>query len=182
MAVVGLYPAIAQAGLVGDAPRHADGRVDVRDAGARLTHVDIDQDADRPISAGQRRQRVHAGLAVGHDSEVGHVLTCRHQPPDHRRRHDGRGDEDAVEPRSGHDLGLAHGRAAQADGAGCELTAGDLRRLVRLDVRPQLAARVGHGVRHRLEVRLERVQVEEQRGGRQLLREIGCPDQGFVRA
>ena len=78
--------------------------------------------------------------------------------------------QDAVEPRRGHDLGLAHGGAAQADGARLDLTAGDLRRLVRLDVRPQLAAGVGNGVRHRPQVRLERVQVEEQRGGRQLLR------------
>ena len=140
LAVVGLHPAIVQAGLGRDAPRHADGRVDVRDAGAGLTHVDVDQDAERPIGAGQRRQRVHSGFAVGHDGEVAHALARRHQPRDHRRRHDGRGDEDAVEARRGHDLGLAHGGAAQADRAGRELAAGDLRRLVRLDVGPQLAA------------------------------------------
>ena len=93
-----------------------------------------------------------------------------------RRRH-----QDPVEPGRRHRLRLAHRGAAEADRARLQLTARNLRRLVRLDVRAQLSAVPGDHVRHGPQVRLEGVQIEQQSRRRQLALVAHRADQRFVR-
>ena len=68
------------------------------------------------------------------------------------------------------DLRLADGRARQPGaGAGRKLPARDLRRLVRLDVGPQLARSRGEIVGHAPDVALHRRDVDNERGRRDLV-------------
>ena len=61
---------------------------------------------------------------------------------------DGIGQPDVRDAGVGEDFGLAELRAADADGAGLDLPARDLRTLVRLRVRPQPHARVARARLH----------------------------------
>ena len=73
------------------------------------------------------------------------------------------GDEDGWDAALDHDLGLRDLGAGDADGTEFHLAAGDPRRLVTLGVRPPVLAARGDGARQSLDVRLEAVQVEQQR-------------------
>lgn len=51
----------------------------------------------------------------------------------------------------------------------CDLTACDLDALMRLGMRPEFLARLLHALRHARQVRFEEIEIEEQRGSRDLL-------------
>ncbi len=104
-------------------------------------------------------------------SPTGRVDRDRHADPLRKHRHttaavgtdDFVRDEDVVAQRS-RDLGLEHRRAGQTGARSrCELAAGDLRRLVRLEVRAQLAPAGREELGHLLYVALERVDVHDER-------------------
>ncbi len=61
-------------------------------------------------------------------------------------------------------LGFVDLLAADADRAARDLRLRDVRALVRLRVRPQRDAGAAHGVRHQVEVALEGVEVDDERG------------------
>ena len=97
------------------------------------------------------------------------MLACAGELRDARRlagADDLVGDEDVVgEPLAHDDLGLADGGAGEAGaGAGGELAAGDRGRLVRLEVRAQLARAAGVVRGHAVDVALHRRQVDDERG------------------
>ena len=119
------------------------------------------------------------------------VRRCRHPPPPSRsprpalrRRHTRRpcdarqrakarqlrraddlvADQDVGDAAPGERLGLRHLLYAVADRATRHLQPGDDRRFVRLRVRPQLHPGRRQQLRHVVEVGLERVQIDQQRG------------------
>ena len=68
-----------------------------------------------------------------------------------------------VEPARGQRLGLGQLGAADPDGTRGELPAGDLDGLVGLGVRPKTDATLGRELRHRRNVRLEGIEIENER-------------------
>ena len=82
----------------------------------------------------------------------------------------------------GHRLGLAHGSAAQTDGASLELASRDRSAFVRLHVRSQLPAMSAHQLHHGDQVVFEGLGVEQQTRGREARPGIGRVDQRCVRS
>ena len=72
--------------------------------------------------------------------------------------------QDVRDAAPGEDLGFRHLLHALADRAARHLQFGDHRRLVRLGVRPQLRPGRRQQLRHVVEVGLERVEIDQQRG------------------
>jgi hypothetical protein len=71
-------------------------------------------------------------------------------------------DEDIVDPRSRHHLGLADLGDGDATRSAVELKPGDLRRLVGLRVGAERDVGIPRGAGHPIEVRLEAVEVDQQ--------------------
>ena len=181
MAVVGLDAAVAELRPVRDPAGETERILGPRDAGPPLPDVDLDQNAERSRGRCRRRERVDADLAIDDDREVADRRVRAEQPRDHRRRHDRRADQDAREAGRRHDLGLAHGRAAEADRTGLELASRDRRALVRLDVRAELAPVAADQRHHRLDIVLERPGLEQQARRREPRPRIRRADQCCVR-
>ena len=90
------------------------------------------------------------------------------------------GDEHVAHAGGDERLRLADLLAADADGAALELRERDLRALVRLRVRAQRDAGAAHRVRHQVEVALERVEVDDERRGVDVVDGIaGCGQEGL---
>ena len=104
-----------------------------------------------------------------HDDQ-GLRLAVEHaqQPPDLLRADHLGGDQEIAHAGGGHHLGLADLGHADADGAGRHLAQRDLRALVRLGVGAELLAGGLHVGGHLPDIALEAIEVEQQRGGRQL--------------
>ena len=97
------------------------------------------------------------------------------QPADLDRSHDLVGDQDVANARGGHHLGLAQLRARDADRAGGDLHPRNLRRLVRLRMRPPRDAMRAAGGDDPRDVGLHDVEIDQQRRGVQ--RKRGLADQ-----
>ena len=74
------------------------------------------------------------------------------------------GDEDVVDAAGGQRFGFAHRLHAQADGAGLQLQARELRALVHLGVRAQAQAVARRELDHALQVAVGGVEIDHQRG------------------
>lgn len=102
----------------------------------------------------------------------------RRQPVELARTEDVVGQEDVLQPRLRHHLGLAELLAGDADRAEFHLPFRQERQLVGLDVRAQLqAVRVGV-VLSSPEIRLDAVEVDDDGGGVEVLdlhRAVSCP-------
>ena len=141
------------------------------------THVDLDQHLD-PHAFGARRgvQIGYVARVVGQNADLG----LAHKSGEARKfllshdlvRHEHVGDT-ARDQR----LGLAHLLAAHADRPRGDLRPGDLGALVALRVRAQAHAAALHRVRHALEVALEGIQIENERGRVDFVE--GDPDGGL---
>ncbi len=117
--------------------------------------------------------------AVHRSGQPGHTARQGHQAAELGRPHDLVGDEDVRDPCVGHDLRFAHLRGGDAHGAGAELEVGNLRRLVGLDVRPQLQSGLrGCGLQAREVLTQDRAPHEQRRRVEVLER---LPDKGCVR-
>jgi hypothetical protein len=131
-------------------------------------HVDHDVEGDAVV--GRRpRQRADVVGVIDHDHRVGRLAGQAREPADGARRHDLGGDEQSAHAGARHHLGLAQLGARHAERAGRHLAFRDLRTAVGLGVRAQVLPGRAHVRRHACEVALEAVQVEEQRGGRDLV-------------
>src|SRR5439155_6599333 len=92
-----------------------------------------------------------------------------HESRDGPRRHDLGRDEQAADAGGGHHLGLAELRTGDAERPRRDLAPRDLRTLVGLRVRANRLADPADVSGHALEIALEAIEVEEQRGSRDLV-------------
>ena len=106
----------------------------------------------------------------------------RDQPSDLGWRHLRRGDVDAGNARIHHHLGLAQGRATDADRTGVHLHPSDADGFVCLRVRAERHAYGARMRRHRRDVALERVEIDEQRRRVQTVAAAGLTDERGVGA
>lgn len=134
-----------------------------RDAGAVLTRVELDEDLDH------RRAERLAQLARGRhrvaaDADARAFREGPQAPPSLVVDPQGVGDEHVVEARVDEDLGLTDRRDGDAVRRRVTLHRGDLRHLVRLDVRPQRDTGVTTQARHGVDVAFEHVEVGDEAG------------------
>ncbi len=145
--------------------RDRHGRRARRGAAAMRADVDLDEDVDRHTGGPRRRADVPDGSGiVGEHADLRprrHRCEARELP----LADDLVGDEHVANAGGDEGLGLADFLAADADRAALDLGMRDVRALVRLRVRAQRNAGAAHGVRHQVEVALERVQVDDERRG-----------------
>ena len=134
--------------------------------------IDLDPDPQRPVGASHgRREPFRAGHGVEPDGEVRGVVDG---PQPGGLRPDGPdriGKEEVREAGSGEDLGLTERADRQPDRAGLELDPAEGDALVGLDVRPEADA---PRIERRLEpagVRLDDLEVEEERRGVEAVRD-----------
>ena len=164
-AVVALQSRKAQRRMAGDGARQLRRRGAGGDATAPSAHIDfhIHVDADG-LGAGCLGQRLHLTCVVhqhadaGASGQLGEVAQfgVADDLVGHQHVADARVDEHRR---------LAHLLAANADSAQRHLPARDLRTLVAFAVRAQAHRMTRESVRHALQVALERIKVEDQRGG-----------------
>jgi hypothetical protein len=134
-----------------------------RDAAAALADVDLDEDVDRragpchrrrePLDADQRvdcDRETHARRERGDTCELGRI--------DHLVR-----DVDVVDAHGGERFGFARLLHADADRARGALQPRDGRALVHLRVRPEAHAVLAREGRHRREVLLHRIEIDDKR-------------------
>src|SRR3989442_2992820 len=139
-------------------------------AGAPVAGVDVDHHVEgHAVFDGRARERVHVLGVVDADHRVRRLGHQAHEPADRARRHHLRGDQEAMDAEARHHLGLAELRARDAEGAGADLPARDLGTAMGLGVRAQLLAGGAHVLGHALQVPLEAIHVEQQRGRRDLV-------------
>jgi hypothetical protein len=117
----------------------------------------------RPAAENARVQVCHVADIVDAHHGVG-VIGQRHEPRDLRGTDDLVGDHDLADPGRRHDFGFAELGARDADRTGRDLQLRDLRRLVRLGMRPP-----GHAVRTARvhdppDVPRHDIEVDQQRG------------------
>ena len=105
--------------------------------------VALDHRADAEICRRQRRRHALGGLATVEHQGQPRAARQRRQPLQLLSADDVVGDEDVVDAGVGHHLGLAELLAGDADGTELDLSARELRDLVRLDVRPEGESRCG---------------------------------------
>jgi len=150
------------------APQVQGGLAGLR-AGAPAPHVHVDQDVEHEAGLGHRIAHLLHVVPVVHDHERLR-LTPEHpeQAADLLGADHLGGDQEVPHPRRGHHLRLADLGHAHADRPGRDLTAGNLRALVGLGVGTELLASGRDVGRHLLDVALEAIEVEQQRGGRNL--------------
>ena len=177
-ALVGLDAEEAQAGRGGDRLGdldHGRGRGHAAAAGAA---VDLDEDVERGAVLLRRRREVgDVRHVVDADDDAAAVLRQAGEAVDLGRVADLVRDQDVLDAGAGEDLGLGDLLAADADGAALlHLQLQHVDRLVHLAV-GAVAHVVGAGVvAHLLDVALERVEVEDQAGGLDVL--VGHADGG----
>ena len=168
-AVVGLQAGQAQAAAPRQLARQGDGALVRRHAAAALADVDFDVHVDH--RAGQHHglgQPLDAFAAVHRDGQAppARVQLVR------QRRHAAQlghaehlvADQHVVDAAGAQRLGLGHGLRAQAHCAGLQLQAPEQRALVRLAVRAQAQAVLGGEFDHALQVAVDRVEIDHQRG------------------
>ena len=152
-----------QTGAIGDLARERNNRCARLDA--RAVHADVDLDRHAQPLVGSREGRIELREildAVGTDDRVGAIGQID-QPADLDRPHDLVGDQDIADARGGHHLGFAQLRASDAGRAGSDLHVCDLRRLVRLGMRPPRdAVRAARGD-DACDVRFHDVEIDQQR-------------------
>jgi hypothetical protein len=170
VAGVALEPAEAERRLLRHEPREREGGLAGGHAGAPVADVHVHEHAERD-ARGRRRaaQLGDVGRMIHDDHRVGRLAHEAHETPDRAGRHDLGGDQQPADARARHHLGLAELRAGDAERAGGDLTARDLGTLVGLGVGADRLAGAPRVPGHRGEVLLEAVEVEEQRGRRDLV-------------
>jgi len=163
-AVVAVQPAESQRPLAGDLPREQRGRLAGPHAAAARADVDLDVRVDGRAHVARRvRERCDRARVV-------HQHADPRLPRQRREAQELRGRDDLVGDEHVHDAGLDERRglvdllAADAHRAARDLRLRDRGRFVRLRVRPQPEAAGGDLARHRVDIALERVEVEHQRG------------------
>ena len=164
MARIALEPAKAERRLRGHGPRQRQRGLAGGDAGAPITHVDVDEDAERHAVGGGLATEIRDIRGVVDDEErVGRRRDEPHQPPDRRGRDDLGRDQEAADAGARHHLGFAELRAGDAERALVHLPASDLRAAVGLCVGPKMLAGSPRVRGHAAEVAFEAVEVEQQR-------------------
>src|SRR5881296_931715 len=166
---VALQPAQPQRPTVDHGAGEGDGLSRLH-AGAPVADVDVDHHVEgHAVLDGRARERVHVLGVVDDDHRVRRLGHQAREPADRARRHHLRGDQEAMDAEARHHLGLAELRARDAEGAGGDLPARDLGTAMGLGVRAQLLAGGAHVLRHALQIPLEAIHVEQQRGRRDLV-------------
>ena len=151
-----------------DEPCQIDGGLGRGDSGPLHAEVDVDEHADRdPLRDRRPAQRGDVvGMVDGH-LDVGLVLEGR-EPGGLARADDQVGDQDVVDPRGGHDLGLGDLGHRDPDGARPPQDVGDRRALERLGMGTPGHAAVPEVAGHPIDIVLQEVQVDQEGGGIQL--------------
>src|SRR5256884_1303134 len=167
---VALQPAQPQRPPVDHEAAQGEGGLPRLHAGAPVADVDIDHHVEgHAVLDGRARKRVHVLGVVDDDHRVGRLGHQAHEAADRARRHHLRRDEQAADAEARHHLRLAELRARDADRAGGDLLVRDLGAAMRLGVRPELLAGRAHVLGHALEIALEAIHVEQERGRRNLV-------------
>ena len=125
--------------------------------------VDLDVDVQRAARHRGRRRQIGDHARVVDEHADGRALRERGEARDLRGLDDFVGDEHVRDARRDERRRLVDLLAADAHRAARDLRLGDVGALVRLGVRTQREARSAHGVRHQVEVVLERVEVDDER-------------------
>ena len=164
-AVVGLQSGEPQVSARRDPPRERDGGLPGLDAAAVRADVDLHQHVEphAEFRARRRIQRVDVARVVHAHGDV-RLPRQRRQPGELGRAHDLVGDKDIFHATQHHGLGLGRFLAAHADGPAGDLRERDVRALVALRVRPDLDVRARQRGVQPVEVALERVEIEDERG------------------
>jgi hypothetical protein len=137
--------------------------------GAAAADLHVHEHVQHLARAAHRRGQLADVVGVVHHRERLRVAVEHlEQASDLLRPHHLGGDEEIADPRRRHHLRLRHLGHAHAHRPGRDLTARDLRALVRLRVRAQLFSHRLHMGGHLLDVALEAVEIEEERGRGQL--------------
>jgi hypothetical protein len=167
---VGHDPAQRQAGRPGDVARQVQGRLAGQHAAAPAAGIDLDQDADAGALRGGGLAKLAGGVrAVQRDGHP-HALAEIQQAAELLLTDDREGQQHVLE-RQRHAAGLAAVqqrldlpdlRQGQADCACFKLHPRDLDGLVGLGVGPQRDAVLAGVVRHRADVLLQHVQVDDE--------------------
>src|SRR5438128_1093314 len=167
---VALQPAQPQRPTVDHGAGEGEGGLSRLHAGAPVADVDVDHHVEgHAVLDGRARERVHVLGVVDDDHRVRRLGHQAREPADRARRHHLRGDQEAMDAEARHHLGLAELRARDAEGAGGDLPARDLGTAMGLGVRAQLLAGGAHVLGHALQIPLEAIHVEQQRGRRDLV-------------
>ena len=147
-----------------DLPRELDHGLGAGHARAMHAGIDIDDHLERFAGPGGRGgERLDIGRMIDHDHQVGHLAIELDQTRDGLRRHHRRGDVQPLDAGLGQRLGLAQLGATVAERPGGDLPFGDVGRLVRLGMRPQVhLVRLGE-IRHLGDVAIERLDVDHER-------------------
>jgi len=134
-----------------------------RDAGAALPDIDVDQHAERRIARDDRGLEAVELVAMVDDDGEWRDAVERGNPRRAVAPDDGRCHQQAGDALARHRLRLEERRAADADGAGRELPARDRRGFVRLGMGSQRHLVGRGGLRHALDVGMQRHRVDDQR-------------------
>jgi hypothetical protein len=138
-------------------------------AGAPAAHLHVHENIEHLARAAHRRRQLADVLGIVHHRQrLGVLVEHFQESSDLLRPHHLGGDEEIPDARGGHHLRLAHLGHADADRARRDLPARDLRALVGLGVRADLLAHRLHMGGHLLEIALETIEIEEQRGSGKL--------------
>ena len=154
--------------MIVDDLREAGGFRSCRHPGAALADIDLDQHVQLlPRHLCDMAEHADIVRVIGDDRDA-RLGAGLHQAADLAFADHRRGDQDVVDSGGGHDLGLAQLGAADADGAGGDLAARDLRRFMGLGVGPVGHARFPGHVLHAGDIAGKRVLVDHQDGGVEL--------------
>ena len=135
------------------------------DAATVAAHVDLDIDRQRdPRLARRRVERAHLSCIVDADPNPG-IMGERGEPPQFLPADDLVGDQHVLDAAIDQRLGLADLLNAHADRAQFHLFQRNDRALVGLGVRPQVGAAAGDAVGQAAQIALERIEIDHQRGG-----------------
>ncbi len=143
----------------------------------RAVHADIDLDDDRQDLAGRLRGSAELDEmreAVDGDDRLG-ARRQIDQSPNLQRADDLVGDQDVADAAIGHRFGLAELCTRHADGTGGDLHSGDFCRLVTLHMRPPGHAVDAASLGNARDIRLEDVEIDEQR--RRVQCELGTAEE-----
>jgi hypothetical protein len=121
----------------------------------------------------------HVARVVGDEAHFG-ALRQAAQPRDRLARHHLVGDEDVVDAAIDHRLGHADLRAGDPTRTRSDLSACHGGRAVGLGVRAQRRGAVAEERRHRGDVRLKHVEIDERRGCREISDRVSHPSGGRV--
>ena len=165
VAGIALQPAQVQRPLIGHELAQMQRGLARLHAGTPAAHLHVHEDVQHLARAPQcARQLADVLRIVHHRQGLGIPVEHLEEAADLLRPHHLGGDEQIADARRRHHLGLAHLGHAHSHRARGDLPARDLRTLVGLGVRADLLAHRRHVGGHLLQIALEAIEIEEQRG------------------